>query len=213
MRLGFIDAAFEEVGAVDQNHMTFRCFQPEDISELLRIQNDNLRTNLSPGDQTDGYLSVAFSAQQFMEMHSDIPIVVADRNSRLGGYLCSSTLACVGRIPLLAHMIGLFKETTFRSRPLDAYRSFVYGPVCIERGLRGIGLLNGLFDALMEQLKGRFDVGTLFISSNNPRSLRAHTHHLGMQVLSRFTFEGNEFYLLAFAVPDQHTQRCSSFQG
>jgi len=180
--------------------ISFRCLQAEDIPEVLRIQNDNLLTNLSQTEQSNGYLSVAFSKRQFKEMHREIPIIVADLGSRLGGYLCSSSLAYNRRIPLLAHMIELFKETAYKSRPLDDYRAFVYGPVCIDRTLRGSGLLNGLFDALMCQLAGRFDVGTLFISRNNPRSLRAHTHHLGMRKLRSFTFEENEFYLLAFDV-------------
>lgn len=182
--------------------ISFRLFQLEDIPEVLRIQNNNLLANLSQKDQGDGYLSVAFSAQQFRQMHSEIPIVVADLGSRLGGYLCSSSLACFSDIPLLAHMIGLFKETTYRNQPLDTYRCFAYGPVCIDRTLRGRGVLSGLFDALMGQLSGRFDVGTLFISRDNPRSLRAHTHHLGMQNLRSFTFGENEYFLLAFDVPD-----------
>lgn len=188
---------------MNQPQITFRCFQPEDIYELLRIQNDNLRINLSQTDQADGYLSVAFSAQQFQEMHNEIPIVVADLGSGLGGYLCSSSMQYSSRVPLLAHMIGLFKETTYRNRPLDAFRCFVYGPVCIDRALRGSGLLSGMFDALMCQVAGRFDVGTLFISSSNPRSLYAHTRHLGMQILRSFTFDENDFFLLAFDVPER----------
>jgi hypothetical protein len=144
---------------------------------------------------------VAFSAQQIRQMHSEMHIIVADLGTRLGGYLCSNSMEKSSQIPLLAHMIGLFNETIHRNRPLDTYRSFIYGPVCIDKPLRGRGLLNGLFDALLCQVAGRFDVGTLFISCDNPRSLKAHTHHLGMHKLRRFTFKENEFFLLAFDVP------------
>lgn len=190
---------------MNRPQITFRCFQPEDTAELLRIQNDNLRINLSPTDQADGYLLVAFSARQFKQMHNEIPIVVADLGSRLGGYLCSSSLQYSRQIPLLAHMIGLFKDITYKNRPLDTFRCFVYGPVCIDRDLRGSGLLNGMFDALMCRVAGRFDVGTLFISCNNPRSLQAHVRHLGMQKLRTFRFDENDFFLLAFDVPGRLT--------
>ena len=184
-----------------QTQISFRCFQPEDLPEILRIQDENLRGNLTPADQADGYLSVAFAAQQFRDMHREIPVIVADLGPRLGGYLCSSSLTYSRQVPLLSHMIGLFKETSFNSKMLDAYRTFVYGPVCIDKPLRGRGLLNGLFKTLANQLAGRFEVGTLFISLNNPRSLRAHTHHLGMQHLRTFTFKSAEYILLAFEVP------------
>jgi hypothetical protein len=190
---------------MSQPQIIFRCFQTEDIPELLRIQNDNLRINLSQTDQANGYLSVDFSAQQFQEMHNEIPIIVADLGAGLGGYLCSSSLQYSSQVPLLAHMIGLFNETTYRNRPLGAFRCFVYGPVCIDRALRGSGLLNGMFEGLMGRVAGRFDVGTLFISSDNPRSLYAHVHHLGMQELRSFTFDENDFFLLAFDVPERQT--------
>lgn len=185
------------------NHppITYRCFEPRDIEEILRIQNDNLLANLSRTEKADGFLSVAFPPQQFSEMHHDIPIVVADTGSQLGGYLCGSSLAYSKKIPLMAHMVGLFKDTTYKHRPLEAYRSFFYGPVCIDRPFRGRGMINGLFTEQMHQLAGKFDVGALFVSCDNPRSLQAHTHHLGMKRLRTFEFNGNDFYLLAFDVP------------
>lgn len=186
---------------MNRPHVSFRCFTPQDLPEILRIQEANLLGNLSPADQADGFLSVAFPARQFEAMHHQVPIVVADLGSRLGGYLCGSSLESSRTVPLLAHMIARFDATRFENRSLDAYRSFVYGPVCIDRPHRGSGLLKGLFDELMRRLKGRYDVGTLFIACSNPRSLRAHTHHLGMKPLSRFTFGENEYHLLAFDVP------------
>ena len=191
---------------MNQYQILYRCFQHEDMSEVLRIQNDNLRINLSPLDQSNGYLSVSFSAEQLKEMNSEIPIIVADMGSGLGGYLCSSSFEYSKQVPLLAYMMKLFKTITYRNRPIDSYRSFIYGPVCIDRHLRGSGLLSGLFDALMHQLSGRFEIGTLFISQNNTRSLRAHTHHLGMQVLTSFTFDENEFLLLVFDIPERQTR-------
>ena len=185
-----------------RNAVSYRAYKPADLSEILRIQDANLLANLSPEKRADGFLSVAFPAAQFAAMHREIPIVVADLGSGLGGYLCGSSLASSRRVPLLATMIANFDQTIFNDRPLDAYRSFVYGPVCIDRSHRATGLLEGLFNEQMRHLKGRFDVGTLFISSDNPRSLRAHTRHLGMETVGRFTFAAKAYHLLAFTVSD-----------
>jgi hypothetical protein len=70
---------------MNQCQILYRCFQHDDIPEILRIQNDNLLINLSPLDQSNGYLSVSFTAEQFKEMNSEIPIIVADLGSGLGG--------------------------------------------------------------------------------------------------------------------------------
>ena len=181
--------------------VSYRPYRPADLPEILRIQDASLVTNLAPQARADGFLSVAFTPEQFAAMHREIPIVVADLGSGLGGYLCGSGLSSSQRVPLLATMIATFGETKYGHRPLDAYRSFVYGPVCIDRPHRGRGLLEGLFAEQMRHLKGRFDIGTLFVSDDNPRSLRAHTRHLKMSSVSRFTFSGKEFHLLVFTVP------------
>jgi hypothetical protein len=122
---------------MNQCQILYRCFQHDDIPEILRIQNDNLLINLSPLDQSNGYLSVSFTAEQFKEMNSEIPIIVADLGSGLGGYLCSSSLEYSKQVLLLSYMMKLFKKITYRNRPIDSYRSFIYGPVCIDRPLRG----------------------------------------------------------------------------
>jgi hypothetical protein len=183
-------------------NVTFRLYRPEDISEILRIQTDNLWSRLSDTERLNGFLSVEFPAGQFEEMQQDIPMVVADMgDGRLGGYLCGSSLAYSAQVPLLARMMALFGGTLYKGRPLDQYRSFIYGPICVDRPLRGDGILEGLYEAFLRQLSGRFEAGALFVSLNNPRSLGAHMGKLGMVKLCEFTFENRGFALLAFDVP------------
>ena len=183
------------------NTITFRCFNSDDLPEILRIQKANLISNMSENDKANGFLSVEFPSQQFVEMNSEIPTVVADLGSSLGGYLCGSSIQYSRQIPILAHMIGLFPKTFFRGRSLEQYQPFIYGPVCIDRPLRGRGIIEGLYGELLKQVAGKFDMGILFISQANPRSLRAHTAKLGMEKVADFTFNENDFCLLAFEVP------------
>jgi hypothetical protein len=183
-------------------NVTFRLYRSEDIDEILRIQKDNLWSRLSDTERLNGFLSVAFPAEQFEEMQEGIPMVVADMGGgRLGGYLCGSSLAYSAKVPLLAHMIALFGGTLYKGRPLDQYRSFIYGPICVDRPLRGDGILEGLYEEFLRQLSGRFEVGALFVSLNNPRSLAAHMDKLGMVKLCEFTFDNRVFALLVFDVP------------
>ncbi|MFC1867040.1 hypothetical protein ACFL0H_02785 [Thermodesulfobacteriota bacterium] len=185
------------------NHKTkaFRRFYSNDIPEILRIQEANLASNLSESEMLNGFLSVEFLPQQFEEMNREIPCVVADLGSKLGGYLFGSSLSYNSRFPILAHMISLFSETPLRNRMLDQYRSFIYGPICIDRSLRGGGVIEGLFAEFLHRLAGSFDIGVLFISQDNHRSLRAHISNLEMEKIRDFKFKGKSFCLLAFDVP------------
>lgn len=176
----------------------FRPFHPDDLPEILRIQEANLVSKLSPMEKADGFLSVAFPPDQFTEMHREIPLVVAQCDHGLGGYMCGSSLASSAKVPLLSRMMSLFPETYYEGNALDQYRAFVYGPVCIDRSFRGQGVLEGLFEEFKKQLAGRFEIGVLFVSLDNPRSMRAHTHKLGMRKLGDFSFKGNQYGLLVF---------------
>jgi hypothetical protein len=186
---------------MDNPTIEFRRFAPEDLPEILRIQKENFVSNLSTEERQDGFLSVEFTPQQFEEMNREIPIIVADLGSQLCGYLCGISLRSAAQVPLLAHIIGLFEETSFQNRFLDRYHSFIYGPVCVEKQARGQRVLEGLYAELLHQITGDFEVGVLFISHDNPRSLHAHIHKLGMEKVRDFEFNGKAFGLLAFAIP------------
>ena len=178
--------------------IVFRRFCPDDLPEIMRIQHANQPSNLSRAEQADGFLSAEFSSEQFARMHREIPMVVADCGLRLGGYMCGCSLASCATVPLMAHMATLFPVTSYKSKPLNQYRNFIYGPVCVERPLRGKGILEGLFREYKAQLAGQFDIGILFVSLANPRSLQAHIHKLGMCKLCEFSFSGREYGLLIF---------------
>lgn len=180
--------------------IVFRRFCPDDLPEIMRIQQANQPSNLSRTEQADGFLSAEFSPEQFARMHNEIPMVVADCGSRLGGYMCGCSLASGATVPLLAHMAALFPETFYRSKSIDGYKAFIYGPVCVDRPLRGKGILEGLFRKFKSLLAGQYEIGILFVSLDNPRSLKAHTHKLSMCKLCDFSFGGRNYGLLVFDV-------------
>jgi predicted GNAT family N-acyltransferase len=112
-----------------------------------------------------------------------------------------STLGASARIPILVKMIECYDSLRFDGRLLNEYRSYVYGPVCVDRSVRGQGVLESLFRECLAQLAGRFELGVLFISAENQRSSEAHRRKLGMERVGEFEFEENMFHVLAFHVP------------
>ena len=104
-------------------------------------------------------------------------------------------------IPILVKMIECYDSVLFDGRFLNQYRSYVYGPVCVDRAVRGQGVFESLFHECLAQLTGRFEVGVLFISAENQRSIEAHRRKLGMRWVGEFEFEAKVFHVLAFHVP------------
>lgn len=181
--------------------LTIRRAHDEDASAIVRLTRENLLGALPEGARADGFLSIAMTEEEVREADRSVAVLVAERASHLVGCLCATSDEWSARFPLIRHMQSLYPTTPFLGRPIDSWRRFVYGPVCVAREARGSGVLEGLFRGLLDHVAGRYDLGTAFADAANPRSLQAHVRKLGMQVLRSFEFEGRAYHLVAFAVP------------
>jgi hypothetical protein len=89
-------------------------------------------------------------------------------------------------------------ELKFRGDRISVDGSFQYGPICIDRSLRGSGVFPRLFDLMRSSFALRFPIGVTFINKLNDRSFEAHTRKLDLEVIDEFELNGNSFYTLAF---------------
>ena len=181
----------------------FRRARPEDFPAILRIQSANQIANLALDEREQGFLSARFTPEQIAAMAGNLGIIVAVESDSVLGFLCGFRCDFHTGSPVIAGMLETFDGVKFDGRPLSAWKTFIYGPVCIDRPFRGRRLLHGLYEAQKRELAGQFDVGVAFVSRSNPHSLRAHVAGLGMAEVGEFEVEGNVYVTLAFRVPDR----------
>ena len=134
-------------------------------------------------------------------MAGDLGIIVAVESGSVLGFLCGFRCDFNTGSPVIAKMLETFPGVKFGGKPLSAWKTFIYGPVCIDRPHRGRGLLHGLYDAQKRDLAGQFEVGVAFVSRTNPNSLKAHLAGLGMAEVGEFEVKGNVYVTLAFKMP------------
>jgi L-amino acid N-acyltransferase YncA len=181
--------------------MRYRTASDADWPAVLAIQNGNLHANLTEEERRDGFLSAAFTVEQFAQMAGEVAVMVADDAGQVCGYLCAGSVEFHRQFALLAAMIDGFARVGFFGRPLASQRTFIYGPVCVARSHRGRGVLRGLYDALRREVAGGYDAGAAFVAKSNQRSLAAHADGLGMTIAGDFVFSDNAYWILAFQVP------------
>lgn len=179
--------------------ITFRQADPSDLPKILALQKDNLLRNLEPQDQQDGFLSIEYPHDQLDSLNNQLGIFIALDNDRLSGYLIAQSINFALQSPLINTMVKRFPDVPYRSRPLSEFKTFIYGPVCIDRQSRGRGILEGLFNVMLKTVQ-QYDLGVAFVSERNPRSLYAHRVKLGMQVVDEFEFNGQKYCTLVFGV-------------
>jgi hypothetical protein len=176
----------------------YRKATPADFEGILILQQQNLLTTLQEEDLSEGFLSIEFTREQLHKINSELGMFVAVEDKAVVGYLMAESVELAVGSPLIALMLKRLKDMTFEGVPLSSSSLFVYGPVCIAKGQRGQGILEGLFKIMKESLLSLYEVGVAFVSERNPRSLQAHTAKLGMKIEDEFEFGGGRYRTLAF---------------
>ena len=117
-----------------------------DINQIIEIQSENQRQNLSPSQLQHGYLSIAFSEDEFKDFNDNLCVVVVKEHDEVIGYCCVSSAAFNAQFPILDQIVAgissyVIPET--QDIPTEG-KSCIYGPVCIAHSHRGKGVLEKL---------------------------------------------------------------------
>jgi len=172
----------------------------DDYPAIVRLNEENFIANLSAEERRQGFLSARFTLEQTARIAGDLGTIVAVVDGQVAGFLCAFRNEFDTGSPVIATMLDSYDRLIFAGRPLSAYRSYIYGPVCIGREQRGRGLLRGLYEAQKKDLAGQFEIGVAFVSRDNPHSLSAHIGGLGMVEAGDFEVKDNRYATLAFPV-------------
>jgi predicted GNAT superfamily acetyltransferase len=178
----------------------YRRALPADYAQIFDLQSANYIVNLSAEERKEGFLSAQFTQQQTAALAEDLGTMVALVDGQVAGFLCAFRNEFEIGSPVIAKMLESYNRFVFEGRPLSAFKSYIYGPVCIGREYRGRGLLRGLYEAQKKDLAGQFEIGVAFVSRGNPHSLSAHVAGLGMTEVGDFEVKGNVYATLAFRV-------------
>ncbi|HEX6176548.1 MAG TPA: hypothetical protein VF089_21275, partial [Candidatus Binatia bacterium] len=172
---------------------------PEHYAGIVRLQRVNYIANLSAEERREGFLSAEFSLEQVAAIASDLGIAIVTMDDELAGCLCAIRREFDHGSPVVAKMLECYDQARFEGKPLSAFNSYIYGPVCIVRHYRRRGLLRGLFNFQKKDLAGQFEVGVALVSYSNGHSMQAHVEGLGMTVAGEFELNG-KFAILAFRI-------------
>jgi hypothetical protein len=176
----------------------YRRARPENYDEIVQLQRANYIANLTAEERREGFLSAEFSLDQVAAIASDLGIAIVTIDDDLAGCLCGIRREFNHGSPVVEKMLESYVNAVFEDKPLSAFNSYIYGPVCIARQYRRRGLLRGLYGFQKKDLAGLFELGVALVSHSNPHSMQAHVEGLGMTEAGEFELNGNLFAILAF---------------
>ena len=179
--------------------MILKIAQLEDIAAILTLHNKYQIDSIKEEDKKDGFVTTAFSSQQLADIiTSEQGIFIAIKDNEVLGYVMSASWQYWGKWPMFAHMIKDLPNLYYMGVQLSIDNSYQYGPVCIDKSVRGSGLLEKLFNFALESMSKRYPILVTFVNKINPRSMNAHKNKLGLEVIQDFEFNNNQYSELVY---------------
>ncbi len=169
-----------------------------DFEGILALQSENLLANLSSAELADGFVTTPFTTALLQQLLGQSGVFVAEGEGKIGGYVLAGDWEFFSQWEIFRLMMARLPNLDFQGGEVTIDNSFQYGPICIDRALRGSNIFPEIFDLMRSSFASKFPIGVTFINKLNQRSFAAHHRKLGLEIIDEFEFNNNSFYTLAF---------------
>ena len=194
--------------------MLYRNATVADIPQIESLQKRYHVSFINEEEKKNGFVTTLFTPEQLTELiEQEDGISLACDGDKVVAYAMAGSWQFWSKWPLFQYMIADLPNTQYLGQTLTTENSYQYGPVCIDMAYRGQGVLQELFAHSARQMGRRYHILITFINHVNPRSYKAHTEKVGLEVIKNFSFNGNNYYELGYdtarAMQDKTTRNPS----
>jgi hypothetical protein len=182
-----------------ETKMQLKIAQIKDIDNILKLHAKYQLATIAEDDKKDGFVTTGFTPEELKAIiEQEQGIFIAVEDDTVLGYVMSASWQFWSKWPMFVHMIKDLPKLNYLGQPLSVDNSYQYGPVCIDKSVRGSGLLEKLFDFALESMSKRYPILVTFVNVINERSYAAHKRKLGLDVIQEFEFNNNRYYEMVF---------------
>ncbi|MGE0362121.1 MAG: N-acetyltransferase family protein [Vicinamibacterales bacterium] len=174
-----------------------------EVRQIHALQAANHPTALTAAEMAaQGFVTVRHDLAVLQRMSDVAPGVIATDGDAVVGYALVMPREFAADVPILRPLFAVLEGLQWRGRPLrDDPRWFVMGQICVAEGYRGAGIFDGLYRAMAEQCRERYDFTVTEVAARNTRSLRAH-RRVGFETIHVYPDDitGEEWHVIALAL-------------
>jgi hypothetical protein len=179
--------------------MIYRDATIDDIESVLELHFKYQVDSIKEEDKKDGFVTTPFTTQELEDLIAqERGLFIALKDDRVVAYVMAASWQFWSKWPMFAHMIKDLHNLTYLNQTLTTENSYQYGPICIDKSVRGSGVLESIFDFAREKMSERYPILVTFVNKINSRSYEAHTRKLGLEVIQEFEFNNNHYYEMVY---------------
>lgn len=170
-----------------------------EIDDVLKLHYKYHIDLIADEDRKDGFVTTPFTKEQLIDLiNIEKGLFIAKKDNEIIAYVMAASWEFWSVWPMFAHMIKDLPNLEYAGQILNVGNSYQYGPVCIDKSVRGSGVLENIFNFSREKMSKRYSVLVTFINKINSRSYEAHTRKLGLEVIQEFEYNNNSYYELVY---------------
>ncbi|QUM76857.1 GNAT family acetyltransferase [Moritella sp. 24] len=179
--------------------MQLKVAELSDIDDTLTLHYKYQVDSIAAEDKADGFVTTPFTKEELTRLITEESgLFIARKDDKVVAYVMAASWSFWSNWPMFAHMIKDLPNLEYLGQQLSADNSYQYGPVCIDKSIRGTGALETMFDFARKRMAKRYPILVTFINKINPRSYAAHTKKLGLTVIQEFEYNNNHYYELVY---------------
>lgn len=170
----------------------------EELLQILQLQQQYLAGHNSAIEEKEqGFVTVHHNLEKLQHLHALAPSVIVKDNERIIAYALVMLAQAGSLIPELKSMFEMLETLSWKDKPLQQYRYYVMGQVCVDKPYRGLGVFQMLYDKHKELMQPYYGFVVTEIATRNTRSIRAH-EKVGFKLLHRFSDEKEEWDIVVW---------------
>ena len=147
----------------------------DELQQILRLQQMNLTQNISDKEKSEqGFVTMVYTLETLQELHKMEPSVIIKDDDKVIAYALVFPKEGRQIYPGFEPMFTNFEKLSWKGVPLNNYKFYVMGQICVAKEYRGKGMVELLYQKHKEIFQEQFDFIVTEISTNNLRSIKAH---------------------------------------
>ncbi len=175
--------------------MEYKIATLEDIDATLKLHAKYQIDTIQEEDKKDGFVTTAFTKEELTRLiEQEQGLFIAKEGGEVVAYVMSASWDFWSDWKMFRHMIAELPNLEYKGVRLTTQNSYQYGPICIDKRVRGTEVLPSIFDFALKHMSKRYPILVTFVNQINPRSYQAHHRKLGLDILQEFEYNGNRYW-------------------
>jgi len=174
--------------------MEYKIAELSDIDATLKLHAKYQIDTIAESDKKDGFVTTPFTREELTGLiEQEQGLFIAKEGEEVLAYVMSASWEFWSKWAMFAYMIEELSKLEYKGMKLSTDNSYQYGPICIEKRVRGTEVLDKIFHFALKEMSKRYPILITFVNKINPRSFEAHHRKLGLDIIQEFKYNSNQY--------------------